>query len=184
MCNGCRNPGELVGGEASPCPPQKVGRGPESDLSPLPEHLFCPGLQWVRWGPLPLGRADSHQFKCSSYPKTPSKVPPEWCLTSYPVALIPDSHPHGPAMSTHHKITIKTWMVVLFCQVLMNKHSCLVSSDNNPSTLTPFYVLRPGAHQVSRTFLPSPSNPGCWVFKWQKLFFSSPLRISTTVTPP
>lgn len=66
-----RNPGELVV-KLQSMSTSKGGMRSESDLSP-PEHLFCPGLQWVRWGPLPLGRADSHQFKCSSYPKTPSR---------------------------------------------------------------------------------------------------------------
>lgn len=66
----------------------------------------------------------------------------------------------------------------------LNKHSCLISSDNNPSTLTPFYVLRPGAHQVSRTPSKSTqtqgvgsSNDKCslalhWEFQQQSLLLS------------
>lgn len=65
------SPGELVV-KLQSTSKSKGGTWSESDFSP-PEHLFYPGLQWVRWGPLPLGRADPHQFKCSSYPKTPPR---------------------------------------------------------------------------------------------------------------
>lgn len=155
----------------------------ESDLSP-PEHLFClrPFSGWDG-GHSPLGRADSHQFKCSSYPKNTFKVPPEWCLTSYP-ATYPRLPPPWLQPCPHMQSTIKTWMVVLFLPgspwtnipvwflqtITLYTHSFLCfetwsssSFQNFPSKSTQTQVLG---------------------LQMTEVFFSSPLRISTTVTPP
>ena len=62
----------------------------------------------------------------------------------------------------HMQLTIKTRMVVLFLPGSPWANIpvwFLQRMLNNPSTLTPFYVLRLGAHWVSRTFLPSPPKP-------------------------
>lgn len=96
------------------------------------------------------------------------KVPPEWCLTSYPAHLSPTPTPMAQPCP-HTQSTIKTWMVVLF----------LPGSPwtNIPvwflQTITPLHSLLFMFWDLELIKFPElsfqvHSNPGCWVFKWQR----------------